>query len=78
MRIVTNLGILRYANSFDEVQEICQRSPNLAGKILESFVKEVVDVFEREYLSPPIEEDQRRILKIIAARGFYSYVGSWD
>ena len=77
-KITAALRIFAYGVAGDAVDEYIRIGESTATKCLKRFATAVVNVFEKEYLRHPTEEDLERHLKINANRGFPGLFGSLD
>jgi hypothetical protein len=77
-RVVAALRNLSYGVPKDAVDEYVRISESSAHESLSMFCRAVCELYGAEYGRQPTEDDLRRILKIIANRGFPGCVGSID
>ena len=77
-KITTTLRILAYGVTIDFMDEYVQIGESTAIESLKKFVKAVVDIFSKEYLWSPNNEDVARILANGKRRGSPEMLGSID
>ncbi|XP_065626931.1 uncharacterized protein LOC112038335 [Quercus suber] len=77
-KITTALRMLAYGVTADFMDEYLQIGEFTAMKSLKKFVKAVVDIFSKEYLRSPNNEDIARLLANGERRGFPRMLGSID
>nr|XP_023887251.1 uncharacterized protein LOC111999355 [Quercus suber] len=77
-KITTALRMLVYGVTADFMDEYVRIGESTAMKSLKKFVKVVVDIFSKEYLRSPNNEDIARLLTNGERRGFPGMLGSID
>ncbi|XP_030958349.1 putative nuclease HARBI1 [Quercus lobata] len=77
-KITAALRMLAYGVTADFMDEYVRIGESTAMKSLKKFVKAVVDIFSKEYLRSPNNEDIARLLANGERRGFPGMLGSID
>ena len=77
-KITAALRMLAYGVTADFMDEYVRIGESTAMKSLKKFVKAVVDIFSKEYLRSPNNEDIARLLANGEKRGFPGMLGSID
>ena len=77
-KITVALRMLAYGVAIDFMDEYVRIGESIAIESLKKFVKAVVDIFSKEYLRSPNNEDIARILANGERRGFPGMLGSID
>ena len=77
-KIIAALRMLAYGVTADFMDEYARIGESTAIESLKKFVKAVVDIFSKEYLRSPNNEDIARLLFNGERRGFSGMLGSID
>src|SRR5690242_20918643 len=77
-KITAIIRCLCYGLATDAVDEYLRIAESTVSKCLKRFCEAVIDVYEKEYLRQPTEQDMKRWLDINAKRGFPGMFGSLD
>ena len=77
-KIIAALRMLAYGVSGDFMDEYVQIGETTALESLKKFVPTVIDVFSKEYLRKPNNEDIARLLSHGECQGFPGMLGSID
>ena len=77
-KIIAAFRMLAYGVTADFMDEYARIGESIAIESLKKFVKAVVDIFSKEYLRSPNNEDIARLLFNGERRGFSGMLGSID
>ena len=77
-KITVTLRMLAYGVSSDLIDEYVRIGETTALEILKKFVTTVIDVFSKEYLRKPNNEDIAKLLAHGKHQGFLGMLGSID
>jgi hypothetical protein len=77
-KVTTALRQLAYGVPVDYVNEYVRIGESTAIESLRKFVRDICEVFDKEYLRAPNEDDTSRLLNIAEQCGFPSMLGSID
>lgn len=77
-KITAAIRQMAYGTSADATDEYCRISDTLARISLKRFAKAVNDIYGKEFLRPPNEEEIDKLMKMNEKRGFPGMLGSLD